>query len=1335
MVMSDFDDRIKHILEAALALPIDQRAAYLDEACEGDEHLLEQVRRRLLAVDGNDDVPMADQPTLIDTPSGDPEPLTESHPRRIASYTVRRIIGSGGMGTVYEATQDSPRRRVAIKVLKAGLSSRTAMRRFQYESQILGRLRHQGIAQIYEAGTWESERGDVPWFAMEYIPNAKYLTDYAREHRLSLFEKLTLFTDICRAVHHGHQKGIIHRDLKPGNILVDSAGQPKIIDFGVARSTDSDIAVTTLQTNVGQLIGTVQYMSPEQCDADPEDLDTRSDVYTLGVILFELLTDELPYNFNNKALHEAARAIKEDAPGNPSTINRQLRGDIETIVLTALEKDRDRRYQSAQALAEDIDRFLRGDPINARPPSVLYQLKVLARKNRAAAVAAASIFMTLIVAIVLVSLFAVSQANQKQLADAARLEADTRRDEAILAQSELARQAEAARVAKEEATAQAAAASRARALADQRAQEAVASRDQAERASESLLEANQELERRAYVAALVRAQDAVRNQYPGEAARLLADAPAQHRSWEWHMLRAQADQSLETVPLSQNYIAMSNDGSLLLGGAVDLEDTMLQAETAADSGPITTRIELHNRHDGSRVALPLPEARHVRSGDTFRLLFSSDDRYLGAWHVSRNERDRKPTGGGMLIWNLEPEEPVLIHHIEQYASGMAFAPDSSKLCWIESPLIGPGESIFDMPRIKNTIHTLPLDDPDAEPSSIHGPQGRLNAAESKVAFSPDGRRIACHSMLSGLLSVDLETGEFESYTTSEIDSRMLFNYAFSHDGRAMYACDAEGDSVHAIDLASGQAVDGWNHVMHNRITELLPIPGQPLLATADSTGTIRIIDGATGELYGTLNGHLGQVHRLVADDDGTLHSIADDDILKRWSLQQQDTNPIRHVAMDHVDHLAIQDDGRLMMTTSGQYLELWSLDLGRKLSMFPLPGKPQDLAISPDGRYAAITLSKGTPIAIHDLATGWPLELDIEAGTIFDNAAGRFGQPICFSPDGRRVAFGIAQKIFILDLQQRKIIQKTEIITPRQWGGHTLCFSGDGQRLLATGNDSSVYEWTLDTDVVREVLDGRFGMTKPSLSRDGAFLASGSSTGRVNLQRPDDPDDTDTVLTDGYGLPTNSLSFSDDGTRLAVIWKDGTLNLFDVASRTLILTLMNPTALTTTPTPDETGSLDFGRSNNVTFGRGRSWLAMNFDRDIYIWDSRPASQRAERRAEAQQRSTMARAIAEGLLADADIESAIESVRSDKAIDDSLRHAALLEIMQQTSPWTLFEEGDYDAAKDRQVALYRQLRAKHGLEDSRTQHVLADLITIYEAMGNYKAARLLRTRLTEAGGRN
>lgn len=318
-------------------------------------------------------------------------------PNQIGEYRILRLIGEGGMGAVFQAQQRNPSRLVALKVVKFNLDG-DQLRRFEIEADALGRLHHPGIAQIYAAGTAETGGGPLPYFAMEYIQGTT-LSQYARAQGLNLRLRLELFMKVCDAVHHAHQRGIIHRDLKPGNIMVDEGGQPKILDFGLAKMTNSDMEATR-QTDVGQIMGTLPYMSPEQVMADPLELDIRTDIYSLGIILYELLADRLPYA-TEKKLHDAVRTILEEEPAPLSSVNRVYRGDIETIVGKALEKDKARRYASAATLGGDVSRYLRHEPIVARPPSTAYQMRKLVLRHRALFLSGALIFLVLVVGIVI----------------------------------------------------------------------------------------------------------------------------------------------------------------------------------------------------------------------------------------------------------------------------------------------------------------------------------------------------------------------------------------------------------------------------------------------------------------------------------------------------------------------------------------------------------------------------------------------------------------------------------------------------------------------------------------------------------------------------------------------------------------------------------------------------------------------------------------------------------------------------------------------------------------------------------------------------------------------
>ncbi len=353
--------------QAADLSPAEQRAL-LDAACPDDSDLRAELER-LLADDARartDEWSLLKSPLVRSLPSPStvpgPPPAAAVRPQ-LERYRVMRVLGEGGMGTVYEAEQDNPRRAVALKVIRAGLASDLLLKRFAREAEILGRLHHPGLAQVYDAGIAENGQ---PYFAMELIAGAP-LDQYARDRALDVPGRLVLVARVCDAVQHAHDGGVVHRDLKPGNILVEPSGQPKVLDFGVARAVDAGLTTGGgSHTDAGQLIGTLRYMSPEQASGDPSAIDQRCDVYALGVILYELLADRLPYRLDGLPLPEAVRVIREQDPSRLGAFDGRLRGDVETIVAKALEKDRTRRYASAGDLAADIRRHLNNEPSLAR---------------------------------------------------------------------------------------------------------------------------------------------------------------------------------------------------------------------------------------------------------------------------------------------------------------------------------------------------------------------------------------------------------------------------------------------------------------------------------------------------------------------------------------------------------------------------------------------------------------------------------------------------------------------------------------------------------------------------------------------------------------------------------------------------------------------------------------------------------------------------------------------------------------------------------------------------------------------------------------------------------
>lgn len=413
--------RIHELICETLELEPQDRRRTIDLACANDPELALRKSQLLDAIDESRNSEFLEQPALAGIAESGRQKSWEV-PERIGNYRIVGAIGSGGMATVYEAIQDHPTRRVAIKIPHQDRRGSALNPDLNLESEVLARLRHPAIAQIYEAGTHSLRDGTkLHYFAMEFVSDASRLTNYTNQRKLSLDEKLNLFATICSAVHHGHRNGIIHRDLKPGNILVDGDGNPKVIDFGLARTGNPDDVIQSGADTNGRVVGTLNYLSPELCT--PGTLwDARSDVYSLGVVLYELLCNELPHSLSDVPIPEAFRRLREDPPLRPTLVNSAIPADLEAIILKAIHPDPEKRYSGADALASDLQRFRSHLPVEARPLTLRYQLRKFARRNRALTVSLLALLLLMIAGVIIASRLA-------WLANQSRKEADQRSEE------------------------------------------------------------------------------------------------------------------------------------------------------------------------------------------------------------------------------------------------------------------------------------------------------------------------------------------------------------------------------------------------------------------------------------------------------------------------------------------------------------------------------------------------------------------------------------------------------------------------------------------------------------------------------------------------------------------------------------------------------------------------------------------------------------------------------------------------------------------------------------------------------------------------------------------
>lgn len=847
--------RVRELFAAALELDTAERHAFVADAC-GDDSALRHELESLLEADAHAGGFLDPPGARAHDDEGDPRGLV------IGRYTVMRRIASGGMGTVYEAEQPQPRRRVALKLLRTPFPSAAARARFTLEAEILGRLEHHGVATIYEASTHPGAGGSVPFLAMELVADARPLTVYAREAALDHRQRLDLVRRVCDALHHAHQRGVIHRDLKPSNILVGPSGQPKLIDFGVARATEVDIRAATVRTEAGQLVGTLRYMSPEQCRGDPTQIDLRSDVYGLGVVLYELLTAALPYPLDEVAPFEIPRVIREHPPRPPSAFHRGLRGDIDAIVLTAIAKDRQRRYASAAVLGRDIERYLQGRPVEARRDHGLYTLRRTLWRHR-----------WLVAIVVAFTAIAVS----------GLIAFERVRTQAALDRAEQREQA----------------AMRETARAEQREREATREAARAERSR-----------RQAYAYRIALAQRALDSGNLGRAKALLRDCPEDLRGWEWSRLSMLSDHSVQVLSGHRGparVVVRSSDGRRLV--------------TAGDDGTVRTFVRdpaalrfrpehvLHGHTARVDAIAITPDGAQIVSADELG--------GIRTWDAHTGAEGLAWTGhGGSMVANvaIDPTGTIAATAGHDGTARLWDLADGREL----AALTGHTANVDAIAFIDDTHLVTGSEDRSLrlwnldtrKTTAVLGP---FEEGVVAVALSPDGRELVSGGWDEAIHRWDSQTGQHLGTLTGHADGVVAL--AWLDAQRLASGSRDDTIAIHRVDTGQRFQLRG-----HDLGVEGVAATAE-WVASASLDGTVRLWEPQPQRVSVDLEGHALKVHALVLTPDGRRvvsgagpHFDRDpaDNSVRLWDIRGGEPLVVATEHRAAVTALAIDHDGVLV---------------------------------------------------------------------------------------------------------------------------------------------------------------------------------------------------------------------------------------------------------------------------------------------------------------------------------------------------------------------------------------------------------------------------------------
>jgi WD40 repeat protein/serine/threonine protein kinase len=1142
----------------------DERAAYLEEACAHDpalrvavETLLQNHKEDSFLETPAIEVPSAAASTEAGSDTATQVIIGEKPGDQIGHYKLLQQIGEGGVGVVFMAEQESPvRRRVALKVLKPGMDTKSVIARFESERQALALMDHPNIAKVFDAGSTDKGR---PFFVMELVRGIR-ITEYCDQHRLPTRERLTLFMQVCQAIQHAHQKGIIHRDIKPSNILVtlhDGVPVPKVIDFGIAKAVDQRLTDKTFFTEFQSFIGTPAYISPEQAEMSGLDIDTRADIYSLGVLLYEMLTGRTPFDGREllaSGLDGMRRTIREEEPTPPSTCLRTLpeaeqtttaqrqqaepaklasvlRGDLDWIVLKALEKDRTRRYATANALALDLRRYLDNEPILARPPSATYRFQKLVRRNKLAFAAAGAVAAALLIGLVI----STWQFIEKSAAYRRAVNAEQE-------QSRLRREAEAARQSAEV--------------------QALAARRQAYAADMNLVQqalaANN----------LGRAQELLNRHRPDST--LKSQLSTDLRGWEWRYLwrQCQSDALFTLCQLSNEVSALSvsHDGKWVAVGEY--------GDRGISIWDLRARQEI--------VRFPAGEG-----GEPFAfsptaplLAFSAVDR--------RNRPGSRSFGGHVRLWDATGRRIVREIPVSGVPSALAFSADGTRLITVG------GNTEFTVWSVAEGTKLTSITVPDLKESGTRLPWGSpltVTREFSLAAQALGGGRIRVVNLASGQ----------ELWTAQAADENVTA-LAFSADGKKLASGAGFVESaVRLWDVASGRELARLEG-HRTYVRSLLFWPDGEMLASASGDQTIHLWDVGSlstfptlsesqyrhrptrprvAELHphATLRGHRLEVWSLaLGPDNTTLVSGSKDGAVCVWdtaAIRRKQTHVTLPMAVRAWSFLP-DSQAMLALDKQGRVVRWQGIDFQHSQPLLELGTNVQPVCFSGNGRFLATVSPEGTTQV-------W----DVQQGSLLPEITTKAGWdlPVKFLDRSNHL---VTQQGRDGSFREWDVTSGREI---RSWqfGGPgpawKSAFSSDDQYFVALDGEGSGQSRHLATERdTRLALDLK-QVSAVAFSPDGRLLAAVSILGIGQLY--DTGTGRKTATLQGFLQGAHSVSFSPDSQRLA-IGSNGNeaIKLWDVESLQELLTLKGE------------GSM----FNSVTFSPDGNVLASaNSQGILHIW--------------------------------------------------------------------------------------------------------------------------------------